>query len=65
MHISLGRLVLAGVLVIGAVLWLRVNKPVEGRTLIELSSRHGITTADLLSLAALLLAVLVAWPTRD
>jgi hypothetical protein len=38
--------------------WLLSNQLVEGRTLLALSYRHGVTTADLLSVVALLVA---AW----
>lgn len=38
-----------------AVLWLRTDKPVEGRVLVVLSQRHGVTTADLLVALPLLL----------
>lgn len=65
MRIPLGRLVAAALLVVGAVVWLRINKPVEGRTLLEITQNHGFTTADLLSVAALLLALVIAWPVRD
>lgn len=65
MRVPVPRLVVAVLLVVGAVVWLRVNKPVEGPTLLELSRHHGVTVADLLSLGMVLLAVIVAWPTRD
>lgn len=45
-----GLVVLAGV-------WVLVNKPVEGPTLLVLSPSHGVTFADLLSLVALGVAV--------
>lgn len=38
--------------------WLAVNKPVEGPTLFRVSSRHGVTWADLLPM--LMLCVLLA-----
>jgi hypothetical protein len=38
--------------------WALVNQPLEGRLLLALSWNHGVTTADLLSVAALMVA---AW----
>ena len=32
--------------------------------LLELSRRHGVTTADLLSVVMLAMAVVIAWPSR-
>jgi hypothetical protein len=58
------RLLLAALLVVAAMIWVRINKPVEGDVLLELTSRHGVTTADLLSLVALAMAVVIAWPSR-
>lgn len=63
MVFSARRLLLAALLVVAAVIWVRINKPVEGRTLLELTSSHGVTTADLLSLVALAMAVVIAWPS--
>ncbi|GAA4864284.1 hypothetical protein GCM10023203_10160 [Actinomycetospora straminea] len=63
MVFSTRRLLLAGLLVVGAVIWVRINKPVEGEVLLELSRRHGVTTADLLSLVMLAMAVVIAWPS--
>ena len=54
------RRVLAGVLVVLAVVWVLVDKPVEGPTVLVLTRHHGVTVADLLSVAALLAAV-VLW----
>ena len=65
MRIPLPRLVVAVLLIVGAVLWLRVDEAVEGPTLIELTTNHGVHAADLLSVAMVLLAGVVAWPTRD
>lgn len=45
------------VLALLGVLWLWVNKPVEGVTLIRLSPTHGITSADLFSVAIWGLAI--------
>jgi hypothetical protein len=64
MVFSARRLLLAGLLVVSAVIWVRINKPVEGDVLLELTSRHGVTTADLLSLVMLAMAVVIAWPSR-
>lgn len=65
MRVSLPRLAVTVVLVVGAVVWLRINKPVEGPTLFELSQNHGVTAADMLSVAMVLLAAIVARPVRD
>jgi hypothetical protein len=48
----LGSRLAALVLVPLAVIWLVVNRQVEGATLVVLSTRHGITVADLLSIVA-------------
>ncbi|WP_433783308.1 hypothetical protein ACQPX6_25050 [Actinomycetospora sp. CA-101289] len=64
MVFSARRLLLAALLVVAAVIWVRINKPVEGRVLLELTSRHGVTTADMLALVALAMAVVIAWPSR-
>jgi hypothetical protein len=58
------RRVLAGVLVVFAVLWVFVNEPVEGPTLLVLTPTHGITAADLLSVAAVLVAIWLLLPRR-
>ncbi|MDL5159841.1 hypothetical protein [Actinomycetospora termitidis] len=50
------RLLLAVGLVVVAGVWVVVNKAVEGPTLLVLTSRHGLTVADLLSVAALVTA---------
>jgi hypothetical protein len=44
-----------------AAVWLRADKPVEGRTLYLLSPNHGVTTGDLLVALPGLLAGLVLW----
>ena len=64
MVFSARRLLLAGLLVVAAVIWVRINKPVEGEVLLELSRRHGVTTADLLSVVMLAMAVVIVWPSR-
>ncbi|MEJ2871973.1 hypothetical protein WCD74_29735 [Actinomycetospora sp. OC33-EN08] len=50
------RLLLALGLVVVAAVWVAVNKAVEGPTLLVITSRHGLTVADLLSVAALVTA---------
>ena len=64
MVFSARRLLIAALLVVAAVIWVRINHPVEGRTLLVLADNHGITTADLLSVIALAMAVVIAWPSR-
>lgn len=64
------RRMLAGVLVVLGVVWLLVNGPLEGPTLVTFDVKHGLTVADLLSLAAFALAARLwfvpvgAWPRR-
>jgi hypothetical protein len=43
-------------LLVAAVVWIFVNKPVEGPVLLLLSPTHGVTVADLGSVAAVLVA---------
>ncbi|MEJ2862459.1 hypothetical protein [Actinomycetospora flava] len=64
MVFSTRRLLLAALLVVAAVIWVRINKPVEGEVLLELTRRHGVTTADLLSVVMLAMAAVIAWPSR-
>ncbi|WP_328305262.1 hypothetical protein [Actinomycetospora sp. NBC_00405] len=64
MVFSARRLMLAALLVVAAAIWVLINKPVEGEVLLELSRRHGVTTADLLSVVMLAMAVVIAWPSR-
>lgn len=59
-----GRQAVAVLLVVAAVVWVLVNGPVEGPTLIVFSPSHGLTVADLPSLAAGAVAVLLVWPRR-
>ena len=47
-----------------AVVWVRINGPVEGRTLLVLSRNHGVTSADMLSVLALAGAAVLAFPAR-
>jgi hypothetical protein len=52
----LTRRVLAVVLVVAAVAWLPLDHDIEGPILYAIDATHGITTADLLSVALFLLA---------
>jgi hypothetical protein len=47
---------LAAALIVAGVVWLLVNKPVEGPVLISFTVRHGLSAADLLSIAAFVVA---------
>lgn len=58
------RVVTAAALVVGAVIWVLVNGPVEGKVLVVLDRNHGITVADLLSVAAVLVAGQLLLSTR-
>lgn len=55
---------LAALLVAAAVVWGLVNKPYEVATLVVLSPSHGITVADLPSIAAVLVALALVLPRR-
>jgi hypothetical protein len=59
-----GRRLLAAVLVVAAIAWLPLNKSVEGPKLLVLSRNHAITTADLLSVVLVLVALGLLWSTR-
>ncbi|HEY2224018.1 hypothetical protein [Actinomycetospora sp.] len=59
-----GRRVLAAVLVAAAIAWLPLNQPVEGPKLLVLSRNHAVTTADLLSVVLVLVALWLMWSTR-
>jgi hypothetical protein len=62
-----GRTGRTGALLLGALslLWLLVNKPMEGRTLVVFTETHGLTGADLAGLTGLLLAAaLIVFPHR-
>ena len=59
------RLLLAALLVVAAVVWVRINGPVEGRTLLVLSPTHGVTSADMLSLLALAARHVVVRPSSE
>jgi hypothetical protein len=47
-----------------SVLWLLVNKDFEGPVLLTVVEDHGLTTADLLGLAGLILAAWQFWRLR-
>ena len=51
-------------LVVVAVVWVFVNGPVEGPQLLVLSETHSVTTADLLSVLLVLVAIGLARPRR-
>lgn len=59
-----GRRVLAAVLVVAAIVWLPLNKSVEGPKLLVFSRSHAIVTADLLSVVLVLVALGLLWSTR-
>lgn len=46
-------------LVVVAVIWVLVDGPVEGATLVVVTPDHGLTVADLLSFAALAVAAVL------
>ncbi len=57
-------------LVITCVAWLPLNSPIEGHVLITFSKQHGVTSADLLTVAGIVLALvqhmrLRSAPKRD
>lgn len=58
------RWLLATVLVVAAGVWVVVNKAVEGPTLLVITTRHGLTVADLLAVAALVAAGHLVRPAR-
>ena len=58
------RRVLAVVLVVLGVVWVLVNGPEEGAILFQVDADHGLTVADLLSLVAFGLALLL-WFDRS
>lgn len=59
-----GKRWLAAVLVVAAIVWLPINQPVEGPKLLVLSRSHAITTADLLSVVLVLVALALLWSAR-
>jgi hypothetical protein len=54
----------AGALVVGGVVWVLVNQPVEGPVLLSFTPDHGLTVADLFSIAAFIIALVLVLPTR-
>jgi len=49
-----------------SLLWLLVNKPMEGDVLVVVTDDHGLTAADLAGIAGVVLAVfLVAFPRNS
>ena len=58
------RTVVAVVLVVVAGIWILVNGPVEGRTLVVVTPQHGLTVADLFSLIALAVAAVLLLSSR-
>ena len=51
-------------LLVAATAWVLVNSPVEGPVLVEVTPNHGLTVADLPSLAAGLVALALLWRSR-
>ena len=45
-----------------AVVWVFVNKPVEGPIILPLTRTHSVTAADLLSVALVLVALVLLLP---
>lgn len=54
----------AGALLVAGAAWSRLNKPFEGATLLAVSRNHGLTIADLVSVATVVLAVWVVAAQR-
>ncbi|GAA1460678.1 hypothetical protein [Williamsia maris] len=54
----------AAVLTVVAVLWSRFNGPIEGRVLVSFNVAHGVTESDLLSIVAVVIAVVALWRVR-
>lgn len=63
-HIWTPKTIIAVLLVAAAVVWFLVNDPVEGRTLLVVTPQHGLTEADLLSIAAVALAAVLVVTDR-
>lgn len=51
-------------LVVAAVVWVRVNGPVEGPVLVVFDADHGLTLADLPAIAAVVVALVLVRPRR-
>lgn len=54
----------AAAVTVVAVLWSRLNGPIEGRILFSFNVAHGVTESDLLSVVAVLIAVVGVWRAR-
>jgi hypothetical protein len=54
----------AVVLVVVSGSWIVWNGPLEGRTLLVFSERHGITESDLLAVAGFAIAAFALWRTE-
>jgi hypothetical protein len=64
-YFARGRGPLWGVLlVVCGLLWLLLNKRMEGPTIIHLTRQHGLTIGDLSGLAAIALGALEIWRSR-
>lgn len=55
--LSRPTLLSCGAVVVSSVLWLFLNGPLEGRVLLVLTPRNGITESDLLSVVGVAIAV--------
>jgi hypothetical protein len=56
--------VAAWLLLLFSAAWLPLNSAVEGPVIVRISDDHGITVADLLSIAGFVLAAAVLWSAR-
>ena len=66
--LAAGRFGRPGAVVLAAVslLWLLVNKPMEGRVLFTVDETHGLTAGDLAGLTGVLLAIaMLVLPRAD
>ena len=59
MNVNSRRVAIAGLLVAAALIWVLVDGPVEGPTLLVLGHGHGVTVADLASVVAVVFAAAV------
>lgn len=51
-------------LVLVAVAWVLWNEPIEGRVIYFITIQHGVTESDVLSVIAVLIAVVGVWRVR-
>lgn len=58
------RTILAVALVVVAGIWVLVNGPVEGPTMVVVTPDHGLSVADLFSLLALAVAAVLLLTSR-